>query len=485
MEQTTTAITTPLHEEVPLKEKLSYAFTNTGQTLIYGLFNMLLFFMTDYLYIVPSIAGIIIGVARIYDALIDPFIGIIVDKTKSKWGKCRPYMLLTPIPVALVGMALFAPTGLTGWKVVVYATVLYFLFTTVYSLNDIPYWSMSAVITSNPKQRVSIVTLTRIIGGAGSAITIGIFWTVNKLFAGTGADKNMSFFLSVCCFCVVGAAVMLQGFFNTKERAVPAKGKSESLKESVKYILKCKPLMLNFIGGALYSVVVIGMSALTTYFVKWNIKELFPTMNSDTVMSIFTPVIGILPAIATLAGIIAVPFLIKKFEKKTLLILFCSFGVAANLISYFVGYGNLIVFMVLRFLSFLPVGIWSGITTLMIGDAVDYIEYHQGVRLEGTCFSILTFMGNFQNSVSIALVGIILKYVQYNGALNADTQQQLPITLKGIFIMVTLVSAAGYLIGMIPFLFYKLDNKTHKFMVEENARRKAEAEALETEEAAQ
>jgi len=468
------AVRTPFSETVPIKEKLSYAFTNTGQTMIYGLFNMLMLFMTDYLVIPSAVAGLIISIARIYDGLIDPYIGTIVDKTKSKWGKCRPYMLFTPIPVAIVAMVLFAPTGLSRAAAIPYAIIFYFLFTTVYSINDIPYWSMSAVISSNPKERVNIVTMTRIIGGCGSAITIGLFWTVKRLFgdyAGTG--DHMSFFLAVVCFSVIGAAVMMQGFFNTKERAV-CREKKESIINNFKYVFKCRPLVLNIIGGALYSVVVIGTSALTTYFVKWNMKELFPSTNSDKIMSIFTPVIGILPAIASVLGILLVPLLIKKFEKRTLLVGVCAIGVVGNVISYFAGYSNLYVFLILRFVSFLPVGVWSGVTTLMIGDSVDFIEHKYGRRLEGTCFSILTFMGNFQNSISIAIVGLILTFVGYNGNLDPNLQQQSPLTLQGIFVMVTLVAALGYLLSLIPFLFYNFTDKQHKEISEQNRLRRAE-----------
>lgn len=462
------------HEVVPVKEKVSYALTNTGQTMIYGLFSMLMLFMTDYLYLAPSVAGLIITLTRIFDAVNDPIMGQVVDKTKTKWGKCRPYMLLTPIPVALVAMAMFAPIGLTGTSGMTYAIIIYLLFTVVYTANDIPFWGMSAVITTEPKQRVQIVTLTRLIGGLGSGLCIGGFWFVNKFFIEVaGASYHSGFFFAAVVFCVIGTGLMLQGFFNTRERAVSVQQK-ESIFENLKLIPKSKPLMLNLIGGALYSITVVGMTALTTYFVKWNIKEVYADMSSVNIMSIFTPVIGMLPAIATVVGLLIAPALIKKYEKKTILIFFCIFGAAINVIAYFVGYSNLIIFIALRFFAFLPVGIWSSLTTLFIGDSVDYIEYKIGRRVEGTCFSLLTFMGKFQNSISIAITGLILSLVGYNGQLDPDIENQSALTLNGIFIMVTLVSALGYLVSMIPFFFYDLNKKKHQMMVEATLQRRME-----------
>lgn len=473
MEETAIAQSTALtHEIVPTKEKISYALTNTGQTMIYGLFGMLMLFMTDYLGIDAAIAGLIITLTRIFDAINDPIMGQIVDKTKSKWGKCRPYMLYTPIPVALCAMAMFAPIGLKGSAAIPYAVIIYLIFTMVYTANDIPYWSMSSAITTDPKQRVSIVTLTRLIGGLGSGICIGAFWAVNKVFTDVaGASKDQGFFFAAVVFCVLGAALMMQGFFNTKERAAGT-NTNEKFFDNIKLIPKSKPLILTLIAGALYSIMAVGMTALTTYFVKWNVKAVYPNMSSNDIMSIFTPVIGFLPAIATVAGLLAAPMLMKRFEKKNILIAFCSFGVIVNIISYFVGYSNLVLFIVLRFFAFLPVGIWSSLTTILVGDSVDYIEYKTGKRVEGTCFSLLTFMGKFQNSISIAITGIILKYVGYNGSLNPNIQNQSELALNGIFVMVTLVAAIGYVVSMIPFFFYKFDKKTHQMMVEENLRRK-------------
>jgi len=460
------------HETVPLKEKISYALTNTGQGFVYGLFGMLLLYMTDYLHISPAIAGLIIALTRIFDAVNDPIMGQIVDKTKTKWGKCRPFMLFTPIPIALIAMLLFAPFGLTGGAAIAYAAVVYIFFTVAYTANDIPFWSMSSVITTDPKQRTTIVTLTRLIGGLGSAAVVGGFWVLNKLFInGLGASKNMGFFLAVSVFCLLGIVLMLQGFFHTKERATGSAGQ-KSLLSNLVYIFKAKPLLLNLIGGALYSVMTVGSVALTTYFVKWNVDAMFPSMSNADVMALYSPLMGILPGVASIVGLLVAPFLIRRVDKKWLLIISSIFGASVNILAFFVGYNNLVLFSVLRFFAFLPLGFWSSVTTLMIGDSVDYIEYQTGKRVEGTCFSLLTFMGKFQNSINVALIGLILSFVHYNGELDPDKVQQAPETLKGIFIMVTLVMGLGYLLSMIPFFFYKLDNDTCKMMAEENLKRR-------------
>lgn len=489
MNENVSTLTPP--KEVPplkLKERLSYAFTNTGQTMIYALFtNYLLMFFTDYMFKgrvtnytpqqIATISGLIISIARIFDALNDPIMGQILDRTKTRWGKCRPYMLFTPIPMLIVTALMFLPVPLKDNALIAYAVIIYTLFTMVYTANDIPYWSMSAVMTATESDRVKVVTLTRIIGGLGSAICIATFWSIKGAFSRFG--DNWSFFLAAMVLGVLGTSLMLQGFFNTKERS-PVTKTQENFFENFKYIFKCRPLLINLVAGLLVSIMTVGTVALTTFFVKWNLKTVFPDMESSTLMSIFTPIVGFLPAAATLLGLVFAPKLMKKFEKRTLLIAFTAIGFVANVISYFVGYSNIYLFVIGRFFAFLPLGVWSSITTIMIGDSVDIIEYQSGRRIEGTCFSLLTFIGKFQNGVNVAITGLILGLSGYNGELDPDVAgvNQSPKALSAIFIMVTLVAALGYLLMIIPFLFYKFDKKQHQAILDalEIRRREAAAE---------
>jgi len=465
------------------REIVSYALTNSGQTMIYGIITTyLLLFMTDYLYINAAIAGLILSITRVFDALNDPLMGAILDKTHSRWGKCRPYMLATPIPVALLTILLFAPFKFGTTGTIVYASVAYLLFTVAYTANDIPYWSMSAMITTDTNERTKVVTSTRIIGGLGSGLAVGTFWFLNKIFADTGQDKRMSFFLTVLIFCILGAILMLQGFFGTRERAKATVQKDEKFFDSLKLVPKSKALVLNLIAGVLMSVMMVGTTALTTYFTKWNLKEVFPDMESNTIMSIFVPALGILPGIAMFVGLLGAPALIKRYEKKNLLLAGCVLGIVSNIAFYFVGYSNIILFVLGRVLSCLPLGVWSAVTTIMIGDSVDEIEHKTGRRVEGACFSLLTFISKFQNGVNVAIIGFLLSAAGYIGELNPDIEQQSPSALKMIFILVTLIPAIGFLLMGIPFLFYDLSKKRHKAILAEledrNAKKEKESDSL-------
>ncbi|MFU8793424.1 MAG: MFS transporter [Acholeplasmataceae bacterium] len=458
--------------EVTTKERLSFAFTNFGQTMIYGLIVVyLMIYMTDYLAISAAIAGIILGSARIFDAINDPLMGAILDKTNTRFGKCRPYMLFTPIPLAIITLLMFAPFSMGATTTIIYASITYLVFTIIYTANDIPFWSMSSVMTTKPEERVKIVTTTRLIGGFGAMISVGLFWTINKMASDAGLNPRMSFFIAVSVFVFFGTILLLQGFFNTKERAKNTAKSTDKLLDNLKLVPKSKPLVINIIAGMLMSITMIGSTAMTTYFVKWNIMEVFPNMSSNDILSIYTPIIGILPSLAMIVGLVLTPFLVKKFEKRNLLLLGSIFGILANIVFYFVGYDNIYLFVFGRFLAFLPLGMWISVTTLMIGDSVDEIEHRTGKRVEGTAFSLLTFVGKFQNGINVALTGFILSMVGYVGTLNPDVAQQSAVTLKGIFIMVTLVPALGYLVMGIPFIFYDFSRSKHQDILDDLKKR--------------
>jgi len=462
--------------EKPLgnSEIASYALTNCGQMMIYGIITTyLLLFMTDYLYINAAVAGLILSITRVFDALNDPLMGAIVDKTQTRWGKCRPYMLFTPIPVAVITILLFAPIKLSSTGTIAYASVIYLLFTMVYTANDIPYWSMSAIITTEADKRVKVISVTRIIGEIGCGLVVGVFWFINKLFADSGQDKHYSFFFTVAIFCILGAVLMQQGFFGTRERATSTVKEGEKFFDSLKLVTKSRALIINLLAGVLMSIMMVGSAALSTYFAKWNLKEVFPDTESNLIMSIFVPAISILPGVAMFAGLISAPALIKRFEKRDLLLAGCLLGVVSNVVFYFVGYSNLLLFILGRVLDCLPLGVWSVVTTTMIGDSVDELEYKTGRRVEGACFSLLTFVSKFQNSICVAITGFLLSAVGYMGELDPDSAQQGPRVLNMIFILVTLVPAAGYLAMGIPFLFYNFTRKKHEDILTELNKRKA------------
>ena len=461
------------NNQLEQKERLSYAFTNFGQTMIYGLMGagILQIFLTDALKIPPIAIGLFFVVARVFDGVCDIVMRRIVDRTRTNWGKCRSYMLLTPVPVALLALLIFVPFEIPSLGITMFISfALFLLFTLFYTANDIPYGSMSVIITTNPNERLKLVALTRIIGGFGSTLFCTVlFWPMQNIFAtllepGIAKEEmsemGLAYLIPVVIICIIGVLLMLQGFFYTKERIdYKEKQDKEEIFANIKLVVKNKPMLINLIAGLLGGITTVG-TTIWAYFSKYNLAgvanvELFGVELNST--AIFMPILGLINAMAMLIGLIFVPKLCKWMPKRRLLLLSAFFGGGMNIVAYFIGYSHILIFIVVRFVCCIPFGIWAAITTSMVGDSVDYMEWKIGKRAEGTCFTLLTFLGKVNTGVALLIVNIVLASFGYNTAKFAVTSQ----FLDGLFICLTLVTAFGMIVSAIPYLFYHFDEEQH------------------------
>jgi len=232
-------------------ETLSFATSAFGRSMIYTLMSTFaLIFYTD-MGIKPTHAGAIIFVARIFDALNDPIMGMIVDKTHTKNGKMRPYLKWAPIPIAITTILLFFTPNIESYALrVAYAAVTYILWGVCFTIQDIPFWGLSSAVTPNEKERTTFVSTARI----GSTIG-GILPTVLVPVLTKSAGLRTGYFLCRCIFGIVGAGISLLAYFGTKER-VETKSEDITVKELFGSIVKNKLLLLVIFASLLGSTIV-------------------------------------------------------------------------------------------------------------------------------------------------------------------------------------------------------------------------------------
>ncbi|MCL2631027.1 MAG: MFS transporter [Firmicutes bacterium] len=476
-------------EKLKNKEILSFALTNSGQGLIGAVvttFYML--YLTDVLEIAPIITGALLVAICIFDAVTDPLMGVILDKSATRFGKCRPFMLFTPPMIAVCLILMFVPLPIGSKFAVVYSVIMFTVYTLHYTMNDIPYWSMSATITKDPQERVKLVSTTRLIGGGGSVVVALLFMTVISVIKPYIGLQN-AYLVTATIYAVLGAIVMIQGYFNCKERIITPP--RQSALKGFKSALKCRPLMLAFISQVLGAITFVGSVALNTYFVKWNlwkvatggsdpfvrfITNLLNLQDPIQVSAVFLPIVGFLPAFATIVGLLFTPYFCKKFPKKNVLIVTLMTAGVLNIACYFLGYWSILIFMAGRFITSIPTGLQNGITTSMFGDAVDVLDHQTGERSEGICFSLLTFASKFSTGIAALVVGVILGLFAYDVTIGNQLEalvqagnhemarelHQPPSALNGIFLLVTVITGIGQILMAIPFFFYDLTIEKHK-----------------------
>ena len=434
---------------LPKRDKFSFSFALMGQTMIFNVVNLyLMIFYTDIFGLSAALVGTIFLVARIWDAVNDPIMGVVVDKTVTKWGKCRPYLLWFPAPIALITFLLFLSPNLGSTGKIIYASITYILWGMFYTAVDIPLWTMSSRMTVDSSQRQSTIAWGRVFNILGSFFPVLLFVPLKNALGGGNEAKG--FTMAALVFCLVALPLMIQSFWGTRERAPMAEEKKPTLKENLRAITHNKPLMLLLTSTVLAVFVGLPVSA-GIYFVTYNLGD----------EGLFAVLAGTVLTSAVIGSALA-PMLARKFPSRDILIWANLLSAALFVIGYFVGYSSLPVVIVLTFLIGLLLGAPLVLRTSMLADTVEYAELKTGKRSEGIIFSTLTFTGKLKLGLSAFFVGLVLDLVKYIP--NAVQTAQ---SLNGIYMMLTLIPAFGSIITVIPLFFYKLSEDEHKRIVEE------------------
>lgn len=417
-------MTTSAAEKLSFKTLISYFGYGVGQCFSFGLVGtFILYFYTDILGISPVTASTIFLVARVWDAVNDPFIAGYMDTLNSRFGKFRPYLLYTPFLIVLVTVACFYDIEASATTKVVYAAVTYLLWSTLYTISDVPFWAMSTVLTDHPQERAKAATWAMLGVNAGISSTMIVFPKLSEFFAEGRGDQG--YLPGVAVLMVVGLLLMLNGFYNTKEVVKPPVEEKVTLKETFLNVFQNKPLF--FILAAFFMSVFFNVaSALYIYFFTYN-------MGDASLLS----AIGTISLVAAIACLL-MPTLTARFKKRDIYIALCLLDIIVRVIFYMNGYES--SFSVLVFLAIIT-GLYmmtNPLTSAMIADTVEYSYYHTGKRCAAITFSGQTFTGKLAVAIAGGLTGIVLAWVGYQP--NVDQSAS---TMSAIFLCVALLPALG------------------------------------------
>ncbi|EDZ4808019.1 TPA: MFS transporter, partial [Escherichia coli] len=227
--------------KIPLKELISYFGYGMGQCFSFGLVgSFILYFYTDVMGISPVTASMIFLIARVWDAVHDPLIAGVMDTLNLRGGKYRPFLLFTPFLIFLATVASFWNIDISIAHKAIYAGITYVLWGTLYALSDIPFWSMTSVMTDNPQERTKAATCAMLGVNAGIGGALLLFPLISSRLAGYSNDKG--YLAGVALLMIVGVGLMLNGFFNMKERVKSHTQEKITLKQTFVSVWKNKPL---------------------------------------------------------------------------------------------------------------------------------------------------------------------------------------------------------------------------------------------------
>ncbi len=431
--------------QISRKEKAAFGFGVFSQNLVYAFVtSYIMIFYTDYIGIAPAAIGTLFLISRLWDAINDPIMGIIADKTRTKFGKFRPYLFIVSVPMLLSMIFLFSESPF-GSKII-WAYIMYILWSMIYTVSDIPMWSLCSVMSTNSQERNTLISLGKGIAPVAFAIVAVLAIPIMELL---GGGKKAFQYTSII-FGVIMMIGMLILFFVSRER-VERKEEKIKVLDVLKGLTTNKPLA--YILASQLFILIVDTLAFTmiVYFATYNLGDVG-----------LTPIVSLTAIIPMIISIAITVKLIKKIDKKKLTIISLIIRIIGYVILYFVGFNNLILFLIVFGLCGLTFGSTEVLLPSMMVETIDYAELKTGKRTEGIIWSTQTFIVKLASSVSGWLLGIFLTVVNY-----IPNIQQTDKTLSGMHSIFTLLPGALILFSLIAISFYPLTSDKYKILLEE------------------
>ncbi len=434
--------------ELTASQKAAYGIGAVGKDMVYALSaSYVMYFYQDILGLPASFVGLILMIARVFDALNDPLMGILVAKTRTRWGRFRPWLISGTVLNAFVLVGLFAAPDLEGVPLMVYFSVVYIIWGVTYTMMDIPYWSMIPAVTETPADRENLSVIGRTCAGIGSAlIQVGTLLCVRALGGGSERTGFGRLALIIAVLFVVAEVICCS---RVKEHDL-GRMETSSVREMFQALFRNDQALITvlailMINGALYLT-----SNLVIYFFKYD----FGGENWMGSYTMFTTVGGVCQILGMM---VLYPLLRKKLDNTTL------FKVALGLAMG--GYALILAVCFLGFSSSLPLlclcgalvftsnGILTVLTTVFLSSSVDYGHLKTGRREESVIFSMQTFVVKAASGVAVFITGIGLDLIGLVG----DTSEtgavaaQSPETIMGLRLLMTILPILGLVVAFFFF----------------------------------
>ena len=467
-------------QKLPLREKIGYGFGDLASVLFWQTIMVyLLFFYTDVFGLTAAAAGIMFFVSRILDAFFDVAIGMTADRTKSRWGKFRPYILFGAIPLAISAVLAFTTPGFGDTGKLVYAYITFILFMFLYSTVNIPYTALLGVISGDPVERTSAASFKFVGAYLAGFIVSATALPFAKYFGNGNQGKGWQ--ETMIIYGIAAILFFLVTFLSTRERIQPIAKEKTSVKKDLSDLFKNTPWVLLFIVTILFILFVCIRLSVTTHYFKYYIGlqevSIFGSLHQYGYVEL-TSVFNTVGQAFSLIGVLLVPWFAKVSGRKRAVTILFIVALICTGSFYFLSPGNLTLIFVLQAIGSLTGGPISTLLWVMYADTADYSEWKTGRRATGLVFSASIMSNKLGWAIGSMIAGLILASTGFV----ANMAQNINV-LNGLVNMMSIIPVAAGIVALIILVFfYKLDEPTmEKVKTELEERRKAgENEALAT-----
>lgn len=425
------------------REIVGYGLGDMGFNFYWtNISTFLLIFYTDVFGISAAAAATMLFVVKIFNAFTDPMIGAFADRTQTRWGKFRPYLLFMPLPLAAMGVLTYSTPDLGPTGKLVWAYVTYLLLMTVYTGVNLPYSALSGVITGDARER-NAINASRFVCGflGGMVVTAATPRLVQWL---GGGDSTLGWTLTMAFWGTAAAVILAITFATTRERVQPAQTQPSSVRQDLADLRSNRPWILLFLLALIIMISITLRMTSAAYYFKY-------VVNRPELLATFVPAY----LLAAAAGTALTPLLARFIDKRQLMIVLMLISTVLSAAFLFVDASQIWLMYALQVALGLALGPKSPLNFSMLADAADYNEWRNGRRATAMTFAASSFAQKLGTAVAVGVIGAIFTALGYvpNTAQSADSQ-------AGIVWLMSVIPAVFTLLAAVLMMFYTLDNPT-------------------------
>lgn len=445
---------------INLTEKIGYGFGDMASSMFWKLFGAyLMIFYTDVFGLPAAVVGTMFLITRIWDSAFDPIAGVVADRTHSRWGKFRPYLLWLAVPFGIIGILTFVTPDWSPTGKLIYAYVTYSLMMMIYSAINVPYASLLGVMSPNPKERNTLSTYRMTFAYIGSFIALLLFMPLVNFFSGNSkelADQQTGWTMAVVVIAILCIVLFFGCFAWTKERVKPIKETQNPLKEDLKDLFKNKPWWI-LLGAGVAALVFnsIRDGATVYYFKYFVVEEDYATVSFFGMSFVLSGLYLALGQAANIIGVIAAAPVSNRIGKRNTYMWAMIIATVLSVIFYWFDKDDLIWMFVFQALISVCAGSIFPLLWSMYADCADYSELKTGNRATGLIFSSSSMSQKFGWAIGTAVTGWLLGFFGFQA--NAVQSEE---AISGIKMFLSFLPAIGTILSVVFISMYPLtENK--------------------------
>lgn len=449
-------------------EKFNYALGDTASNLFFQFFAIfIIYYYTDVYGLSPAAVTTMLLTVKLWDWITDPIMGLIADRTSTRWGKFRPYLLWMAIPYGVFGYLMFINPDLDDSGKLVFAYVTYILMMTAYTAINVPYGALMGVMTTSSSERLTLGTF-RFVGAFSAAIVLGMSVRPLVRLLG-GEDELLGFQYTMAIFAVLSSLMFLQTFRGTMERVAPPPGQDSHIGKDLRTLIKNNAWLVMVVAGVFTLACVAIRGGATVYFFKYYMLDdnsAFIWIWDRTSFFITTG------AIVFVIGVIAGRFLSNVYDKRTLMLFLTLSNAIIMGLMFYIPNDAYWTMLTVNALASLLAGPTPALVWAMYGDVADFGEWKYNRRTTALVFSAAQFAQKLGLTIGGVLPTAVLTYVGYEANIaQSDT------SLMGIRLIFTWLPASFAIIAGLAFIFYPLRD-SHLVQIERDLVDRRLAQAL-------